>query len=210
MRFRCSHCGFVHDAVAGNVLQDSRGTTASVPWFVEPNGLQISATVCLKCGTTSGTHGSPFKAIFTLGASLIATKYKLMPEQVSTMVAEDATSVPGEIVSLLRERGFLTPPQRQVRFGDLISAEEGEILVQFIEGALLQLVAFCDAVVDGELSERSLGLYLELSDRFEKAAEQNVHTAAGRILRDLLDATSSTDVLRRAAELRIQSARLAP
>lgn len=204
MRFRCSSCRFVHDAVVGNALKDPRGTTASVPWFVEPNGLQISATVCLRCGTISGTHGSPVKALFTLGASLLTTKYTLRPQQVAELVYKDPTSVPGAIVSLLQERGFLSPPEREVRFGDLMSAEEGERIVQLIEGTLLQLVAFCDAVVGGELSERSLELFLGVSDDFEKAGEQNVHTAAGRMLRDLLDATSSTDVLRRAEELRLQ------
>jgi len=178
------------------------GTTATIPWFVEPSGLRISATVCLKCGTTFGTHGAPIKALFTLGSSLITTKYVFSASDVTELLARDPTSVPAGIVSLLEQRGFLDLTPKEVRFGDLISEEEGHLLVDSIERALLQLAAFCDTVARGEVSERSLGLFLELSDTFEQTGVRNIHTEAAVIIRDLLGAVTPNELLARTKELR--------
>lgn len=204
MRFRCAICNFGHDGVTSNALTKTDGTTATVPWFVEPNGLRISATVCLQCGTTFGTHGAPLKALFSLGTTLITIKYTFSPSQLADLASRHPDSVPDAILSLLTTRGFLEQGTKAIRFGDIVSDREARALVFVIEQAVRQFVAFCDAAVGGDLSEQSLALFIDVSHAFEQAGELNAHTEACAIVKNLLKAASVQEVLHRAHELRLR------
>jgi len=160
--------------------------------------------VCLKCGTTFGTHGAPLKALFTFGASLITTKYAFTPPEIANLMSTEPGFLPDVILKLLRERGFLGRDPSEVRFGDIVSEDEAQTIASIIEASLLHLVAFCDVAAGGELSERSLDLFLELSDHLEKAGEYNAHTDAARVIKDLIGAASPSQVVQRAKELSLQ------
>lgn len=174
--FRCSNCGAVHPFTeANNAALHASASIAHFAWYRQDDGLNINATICLKCGTVHATAFGIGKALFSFGRRVWSVQYYLPPDRLLPLIREHGNPLPQEATDLLLDRGFIPMP----------SDAEG---VELIHKALFVLGMFCEVVRNARFDGDSVEAFLRVAE--ERRHKERLWGSAA-VLGGLLDGKST-------------------
>ena len=184
-KFRCSNCGTDHDLnEANDGLLHGSGTILHVPWYRQESGLNVNATVCLRCGTVHSTSVGTARGFLGLPRPTLVVHVYLPPDRLLKALQGGMRPLPPSVTNVLRDRALVPLPP--VAFG-----------IELIGGALTILAAYCEIVRGGVFDGD--GLYELLRRAREPERVERLH-GTSLILEALLTGDSTADEIARQAQ----------
>lgn len=196
MRFRCSNCGTDYHAQSENALRVQGGSMAHLPWFRDERGLNISATLCLRCGTIHATSGSPGKALFTFGQRMLKVHFYLPPDRIKRLLADPNVTFPQTAIDLLVERGHLVVSTSSEANGaptNSSAADLFESLQRAYAAATTKYAMYCQMVRRGEATVETLNDFVAEGLQLFREGNRSAHATSAQVLKDALSAGVSPE-----------------
>lgn len=207
MKFRCSHCGALHDPTKDSIVVNPKGSLAHYAWYRDPkqSNRAISATLCLLCGTVHGTTPSITKAFFTLGNRPLDVQFYLTIERLILAVSEIGNPLPPGALELLVERGFLNDfiGNTGRPFGNY---ENDDFFRDALNAASTRFAIYCQQSEQGQINGTTLRSFMLKAEQLAVQDSQNIsshdrtHISSAQFFHEILADGAPVEIIFDAAK----------